>query len=1609
MVSAAWALLRARYGGTSDVVLAAARSCRRNSIEGAENIMGPLLNTVPLRVRIDESWSVRELLAAVNDGIHQVKAHQRTPMGSALTWAGLAADTTLVDSLLMYDRQRLRTGLTGEESALRSASVDRLPSFPVTLCAYNEPEIHLSLIWDRHRFAPGSGQRMLEQLRATLIEIASKPDEPVASLDLGQAGEREVVAGWNRTASGYPADATAVTLFAAQVARDPDATAVVFGSDSLTYAELDRRANALAWLLRRRGAGTDTPAGVAIARGTDLIIALLAILKAGGAYLPIDTASPPTRIAAMLAAADARLVLATQATEAAMSALPGVEVIRVDTAPQENTPPPDVSHPLSLAYISFTSGSTGVPKGVGVPHRGVVRLISKPMYASLGPGERVLHLSPAAFDLTTLEIWGALLTGGAVVVAPPPPLSLSDISALLRTSGVTVIWLTSGLFDQLAETDIDAIAGVPLVLAGGDALNPAAVRAVLAARRGRPLVNGYGPTENTTFTTCYVMTDPGQVGLTVPIGQPVQDTTAHIVDAQGRPALIGVTGELLTGGDGLARGYAGSAAATARAFVPDPAGHGTRLYRTGDLARWRADGVLEFAGRVDDQVKIRGFRVEPGEVAAVLRSHPGVREAVVLVAGEGAQRHLICYVTPADGVSTGELRPAVLRDFAARALPDYLVPVGFKAVDRLPLNANGKVKRAALPPAERVTGGPATPPRGATEERLAEIWRQLLPVRTGTDDGVGHEDSFFGLGGNSLSAARLTFRIKEVFDVDLPMAIFYEAPTLAASAAAIDAARAPAAAKPSGISRRDRSAYRVSAAPPEPVPPEPVTPAGLAPHLVRLTSDWALWRTVCLRGAGFPNHLLDTLGDVSLASAADAAIAAGATGKEPDSPYSSEFAAAVGRLTAALHAAASLPALREAVAWQNRHGLTTGIDVLLRHGPKPVKRNTNSRQHEALVASYLQRYCGKNDTIGFFGPVGWSRLDDDPGITITPAAPGHSLAARVTYLEGWAVRAALAGHQTALRPWLTPRRMPFVGLDGALLKLPLAPPVPLTPGELAVLLACDGSRDATEVAEVVLSGPPAGLTEVADVFEVLGRLADSHRIAWQVEVAPHDIRPERTMRALLSRVTDDSVRKPAQAALDELTAARDDLAAAAGDAEQVAMAMAGLESTFTRLAGAPPTRRAGELYAGRTLAYEECLRGDTIRLGADSLDGIRSALGLVLDSARWFTAECAVQYAGVVEEAYRKRAAVLGTQAVPFADLWLMINDALFDQPPKAIQPAVRALRERWSAIFDLPPGTRQVQLRSADLREQVAARFPVRPLPWPMAVHHSPDIMIAGADAAAGGPLTWVLGEIHPSIVTMRYATWLEFHESPMAVQQAIRHDFGGPVVWMAESGEQGGTCTRLANMLPAAGDIRLVSAHDSLGYDQVCVMVGDCDVLAGPAGLRVRRRDGTFERDLLEIIGDLLSAAVSHCFDVVPPVPAHTGAHLPRVTIDDLVVCRERWSLPATDPAFADNTDERARYLQARAWAAGHGLPRHVFLRFTGERKPIYADLTSLASIDLISRSLRRARRQAGADATVSITEMLPAPDQAWLTDALGQRYSAELRMVAVDQVSAHHRQGG
>ncbi|MEU6073739.1 amino acid adenylation domain-containing protein [Micromonospora sp. NPDC047074] len=1580
VVHAAWALLRGAYGGVDDVTFAVTRSCRYGSVPDAEQILGLLINTVPLRIRLDPRWTVRRFLAEVADRIRQIREHQLTPLHRILNQAGLEPDTPMLDSLVVFERQRLGTALAegGPEAARRSARVHRLPGYPLTVHAFDEPELRLGVAWDATRLLTASTRRILAQLQHTVLELAERPDARLADLDLGAAGEAPLRAAWNVTRRPYPRDASVPEVFAARVADDPAATALVVGDHTVSYAELDRAADRLARALRGYGVTGESPVAVLLPRGEPLIRALLGVLKAGGAYLPVDPAAPPARIAGLLAASGTRLLLTTPTIAAGLPDPGEVRVLDIDATPGEPVPagpPPRRIHPLRLACVLHTSGSTGPPKRVGITHRGVVRLVTGPDFATLGPGERLLQFAPTAFDASTWEIWGALLTGATAVVAPPDPVDLTRLAALIRTGGVTVAFLTAGLFRQLAEEDVTALAGVRQLLTGGDVADPGAVRAVLAARGGLPLVNAYGPTENTTLTSCHRMSGAGPVGDRVPIGRPVPQTTVHVLDANGRPVPVGVAGELYAGGDGLARGYLGDPAATARAFVPDPQVPGERLYRTGDVVRWRADGVLEFLGRRDDQVKIRGFRVEPGEVEAVLRAHPAVAAAAVGVRGDGAERHLVGYVTPAGPAAP---TPDNLRDHVAARLPAHLVPAGFVVLDRLPLTAYGKVDRAALPAPEPAEGDPdvvgaATP----TEHRLAELWSRLLPGgRPPTS--IGRETSFFALGGNSLTATRLMFRIREAFGVELGVGPFYQAPTLAATAAALDTSTGSAPGGPGpALRRRERVSQHAGRDRPE--------------RLARLTDGWALWRTVCLRGAGLPVDLLAPLGDPELAAAADRVVAARADGDpagiaRAEAAYAATYPAAVGRLTVALHAVAGHPRFREAVAWQNPHALRTGVDALLRRGPGNPTRNTKHRQHEALVTSYLQRYCAKNDTIGFFGPVGWARIEPGAGVRVDPADPPALLAERTVYLEGWAVAAVLAPYAVRLRPWLVPRLMPFLDLAGTTLRVPLSAPVALREAEAAVLRACDGVRDANEVARAVLATPGSGLRSTREVHEVLQTLAAAHRIAWQPEVAPHDTRPEETVRARLARVDDEAVRAPALAAVDELCAARDALAACAGDPDGLAAAMARLETTFTRLAGVPATRRAGTMYAGRTPVYEECLRAGTVAVGEAGLDGIRAALGLVLDSARWFTAAGATLYQRLCTEIYRRRAAELGTGTIPLADFWLLAGEALFHPPERLTALLTAALHRRWADVLALPAGQRRIRLTAARLAPAVATAFPAGRPGWPTARQHSPDLMRAGDE--------WVLGELHPGVNTLRYATWVAYHPEVAALRAALAQDLGAGAVYPAETGQEGGVPTRQSNALTGPGDIRLVFAHDSFGHDpRRSLRVGECDLVEVAGGLRVRSRDGRFDMELMHVLGDVVGAGLSQLFRVLPP-----AAHQPRVTIDSLVVSRESWTFAAADLAFADTRDEALRFRQARAWAGGHGLPRHVFLRCAGERKPVHADLTSLASVDLVSRSVRRARRHAGDDARVAVVEMLPAPDQLWLTGPDG-RYTAELRVVAVD----------
>ncbi|HST62509.1 MAG TPA: amino acid adenylation domain-containing protein, partial [Longimicrobium sp.] len=601
-------------------------------------------------------------------------------------------------------------------------------------------------------------------------------------LELVSAEEQAQIAAWNATEMAYPKGERIHTLFESWARRTPDAVVLEFGDVSVTYAEMDARANQLAHHLRRYGVGPEVRVALYLERGPELVAAVLGILKAGGAYVGLDLAYPAERLAFMLADSAAPVLVTREGLRGGLPAAEGLVVVSIDgaaaaeIAAESDAPLESGTVPHSLAHVMYTSGSTGIPKGVAIQHQSVIRLVHHPAYARLAPDEVMLQAGPISFDSSTLEIWSALLTGGRLAVLPSGAPSLEELGGVLRKHKVTVAWITSGLFQAMVEERLEDLGGMRQVMSGGDVL-PA--WHVLKVRERFPhirVVNGYGPTENTVFTTCYTIPD-GWSGTALPVGGPTPNTRVYVLDTALREVPLGVTGELFAAGDGLARGYLNRPALTAEKFVPDPFVPGARMYRTGDLGRWLPDGTIDFRGRIDTQVKIRGFRIEPGEVEALLRGQDGVGDSAVIVREDvPGDKRLVAYLV-------GDADVEAIRARLRATLPDYLVPAAFVVVDALPLTPNGKLDRRALP-APDYAAGEYVAPRTPTEEVLAGIWAEVLRL-----DRVGVEENFFDRGGHSLLATRVVSRIREAFGVELPLRALFEGPTVAQFAQTVESLR----------------------------------------------------------------------------------------------------------------------------------------------------------------------------------------------------------------------------------------------------------------------------------------------------------------------------------------------------------------------------------------------------------------------------------------------------------------------------------------------------------------------------------------------------------------------------------------------------------------------------------------------------------------------------------------------------------------------------------------------------------------------------------------------------------------------------------------------------
>jgi amino acid adenylation domain-containing protein len=595
----------------------------------------------------------------------------------------------------------------------------------------------------------------------------------------------------DRDRQPHPADDCIHTLFTQQAERTPEATALLWSEGALTYGELNVRANRLAHYLQAHGVAVGDCVAVCLERSPEMIVALLGILKAGAAYAPLDPDYPSQRLSLMLEDTAAPILLTSELLGRQIPAdgrrvvCLEVEAAAIAACAAHN--PQIAIDREALAYVMYTSGSTGRPKGVLVPHRGVVRLVRDPDYVAISASDLFLQFAPITFDASTFEIWGSLLNGARLALFPPHVPGSRELGEFIRRQGVTILWLTASLFHLMVEEQVHNLHGVRQLLAGGDALAMPAVRRFLAEAPGCVLINGYGPTENTTFTVCCRLTSEHDLATTVPIGKAISGTYVYIVDADGEPVTPGEVGELLAGGDGLALGYLNLPELTAERFVPDPFCNdvnkndaGRKVYRTGDLVRLLPDGRLEFVGRRDRQVKVRGYRIEPGEIEAALMLQPGVREAAVLAPEDGqGDRRLEAYLALQAGT---ELTASQLRQELRRSLPDALIPVSFTFLPTLPLTPHGKVDRAAL--TAMATAMPTTvggPLRSPLETLLAEIWAEILHIPL-----PGADADFFELGGNSLRAMQVVSRLEAALGADCDLRALFKYPILRQLAAHLE-------------------------------------------------------------------------------------------------------------------------------------------------------------------------------------------------------------------------------------------------------------------------------------------------------------------------------------------------------------------------------------------------------------------------------------------------------------------------------------------------------------------------------------------------------------------------------------------------------------------------------------------------------------------------------------------------------------------------------------------------------------------------------------------------------------------------------------------------------
>lgn len=790
MLTAVSSLL-SRFTGEEEIIVGSPVAGRdRAELDG---LIGFFANTVVLRMNLSGKPTFREALQRVRQVALDAYAHQSLPFDRVVEELQPARDMSRSPlfqvMLAMQDLIPDELDLPGVKMRLIEIDTETAKFDLTFLICGTPPGLKVSLEYCTALFDRTTAERLLDRLQSLLRSVAVNPDQTISGLPLLSEQElRQVIETWNDTTTDYPADRTIAELFQLQVDSSPSAVAVVCDGDELTYEELNTRANKLAHYLAKIGVGPEIRAGLCMERGIGMIVGLIAILKAGGAYVPLDPSYPVDRLMYMAADAGVRVVLTDDSSAGgrwkAAETILDLSRDWVSIARESEVNPAGKGLPENLAYVVYTSGSTGTPKGVAVTHRNVARLIKGADYARLDRGQVVLQFASSSFDAATFEIWGSLLNGARLVVSPGRITELHELGAAVSANQVTTMWLTAGLFDQMVDAELKALTGVRQLLAGGDALSVEHVRRAIAELDNCEIINGYGPTESTTFACCHRVSRDEPAGKSIPIGGPIANTQAYILDRVLQPVAVRAAGEIFIGGDGLARGYLNRPDLTAEKFLPDPfsKSEARRLYRTGDKAAYMSDGRIEFIGRNDGQVKIRGYRVEIGEIEAALERLDEIQQAAVIVKLVGSDKRLAAFVLPSDGKSPAA---AEIRRRLRQMIPEYEIPTEIILLDEMPLTGNGKIDRQRLKEIEREeeAGPDFEEVRGGTEATVAGIWEEILGRSR-----IGRNDDFFSAGGHSLLAAQVVSRLRETFRVELSLRDFFEQPTIAGTAAVIEEA-----------------------------------------------------------------------------------------------------------------------------------------------------------------------------------------------------------------------------------------------------------------------------------------------------------------------------------------------------------------------------------------------------------------------------------------------------------------------------------------------------------------------------------------------------------------------------------------------------------------------------------------------------------------------------------------------------------------------------------------------------------------------------------------------------------------------------------------------------